>query len=148
MKIIAMVLVLFVSSCNSSIQKQKKQKFKKIEISRWDTFYLRVNENQYDVFRQSDSVFHSKFVDSEESSNFHKSYPLSISQRKLIFDIAEKYLKNPIKIESYLTCYAGDFVTIQLSNGVTSLQITYKFDFQACYQHKKTMKSSIIDRCR
>lgn len=128
MKIITSIilLALLVSCGNTEVKEKPKETLPKQE-NKWNILEIEVDDQRMMITREQDTCFYREKLDDEEYRKAHNGeyktkeirFPISQKMRDSIFKLAEDAIIHFVPSNEFVTCYAGQNVTISLDNSIS-----------------------------
>lgn len=127
-----LLLVAFLSCESAEVHKKSKVVQPKIE-TKWSFLKIEVNHKLIWIPSDQDTCFYREKLDDEVYQKTHNGeyktkeirFPISKKIRDSLFSLGEDAIKKFVGCEEFVTCYAGQYVTITLDNPTSSISCSY-----------------------
>ena len=124
-------LSLLTSSCSSKVE-QKPLEEKQFE-NPWEWLKIEVDKELIWIFATEDTCFYRKKLDEFEISKegekrrkiIEGRFVLNKQQRDSVFFLGEDAIKNFVESDGFVSCYAGQYVSISLKGSTGSISCGY-----------------------
>jgi hypothetical protein len=122
---------LLTSSCSPKVE-QKPLEEKPIE-NPWKWLKIEVDKELIWIFATEDTCFYRKKLDEYEISKegektrkiIEGRFVLSKQQRDSVFFLGEDAIKNFVESDGFVSCYAGQYVSVKLEGYTGSIACRY-----------------------
>ena len=135
MKTLSYILffALLTSSCSSKVEEKQNPVEEKQEENPWHWLKIEVDKELMWIPANEDTCFYRKKLDDYEITKegekkrktFEARFVLNKQQRDSVFLLGEDAIKNFVESDDFVTCYAGQYVSINLEGYTGSISCGY-----------------------